>query len=221
MKKLIIVIILIGSLSCSKTKDNNKVVTNATQSIKVVQSNIDSFDEKNKPFLKKEKEGKLTYDPAGEIKEDLNKDGKEDLFKTYNYTGWEGADPGDFRKIEIETHEKFELKNIAAWVRLSNMNLNKSLLSYKSENNDYYVTLDLGFNNPVIICFGYWYADTPGYISIFSVDEEKPQLVFNKPFHVREVRKVKGSNYYKLIGVYKEHSYELVIKNKILEFNKL
>lgn len=220
-KILVIGISLLFNLSCDRNKENKKDVSDSLQKVEVVLPNIDSFDKKNDPFLKKEKENKLEYKIVGEIKSDLNKDGEIDELKVYNYKGWEESEPGDFRKIEIKTKGEYVIKNVDSWVKLSNLNLNKALLEFKTDNNNYYVSLDIGFRNPVIVCFGYWYADIPGFVSVFSVDDKEPKLVFNKPFHVKKVEKTQNTNYNKLIGVYNNEDYELIMINGALQFNKI
>ena len=73
------------------------------------------------------------------IKKDLNNDGKEDVFEALNVRGWETSEPGDFREIKINLNETDKYQNFnnnESWIKLSNMNVNKELLKFKTSNND-------------------------------------------------------------------------------------
>ena len=226
---LVINLILFCNLSCDKSKklktlestDKPQDQTSYQEKEKTNELNIDSFDEINSSFIEREQKGELTYNKVNEIVTDLDNDGNLDKLYMYNYNGWEETEPGDFRKIEINTKKKYVLKNVNSWIRLSNMNIETPLIDYKEKDNDYYVSLDFGFNNPVIVVFGYWFADTPGYISIFTFEHDKPELIFNKPFHVTKIEEGIDSKIKKLVGTYKNQNYELVIEGMNLKFRKI
>jgi len=210
----IILLSLLLNIGCSNQKEKTII-----KKINIIESlKVDSFDAVNAMYESKELSGELKYTIEGKIDKDLDDDGIQDFIQIENYKGWTDTEPSDFRKIVIHFKDNYELKNAEGWSKVSKMKVNNSLTKHSKLNNDYFVSLDIGLKYPVLVFFGYWYDSKPGYITIVSVDNKEPEIIFNKQFDIQEVVKVKNKNYYKLIGIYDTKYHELVFKNGQVNF---
>lgn len=131
------------------------------------------------------KDAKYQYEIVEKHSIDLNQDGLKDEVLLEKIKDWN--DPGDFHAVTVSINnaEKIELLNKDGWINtkeisefipdFNDSNLVKSeYLSIKKASNDKFL----------LFLKGYHYASHPGFLSIVTVVNDKPVLIFNKEVNV-------------------------------------
>lgn len=123
-------------------------------------------------------------------------------------------DPGDFHRIKINLANGYCLDkiNIGGW---------KKNIHFKTEKNEIfsnYVTIEKYEDFVFVMCFGYNYASTPGFLTIWDFSKEKPRIIFNQPFLLKEFIGKKNTvlSGYKF---YQEAGSETVPEEYVLQIN--
>ena len=132
------------------------------------------------------------------------------FIKLLNIKGWGGEEPGDFRKIEIVTKNrvKYEFDNSEGWVKPYDP-IEKYLT------NDYFLEINIGGSEPILIFFGYIYASLPGWLTIISLQGTKPEIIFNKELSLAKI--VPNGDNYKLIICNDKHFIEDYYEEKYVK----
>jgi len=118
-----------------------------------------------------------------------------------NITNWINNEPGDFRRVIIKKNHfnKILFDNIDGWEKVYYPNK-------KHLTNDYFLELNIGGSEPVLIFFGYIYASLPGWLTIISLQGPKPEIIFNKELSLAKI--VPNGDSYKLIICNDKHFIE-------------
>ena len=151
---------------------------------------------KNNFSVKYEHKNVSEFYPYDSIIQEYTKIDKFYLSKTcitlYNVTSWIGNSAGDFRRIEIQNKNGVTVifDNSEGWVKAYGP-ISKYLT------NDYFLEINIGGTEPVLIFFGYTYQSQPGWLTIISLQGPKPEIIFNQ--EVSLIKIVKNGKSHKLI----------------------
>jgi len=101
-------------------------------------------------------------------------------------------EPGDFIKAIIKKPSDTEItfQNFDGWVKVPSE-------FRKYTNNPYFIPLNIGSEEPVLIFFGYTYASSPGWLTIISLQGPEPEIIYNQEVDLAKI--VKNGKTYKII----------------------
>ena len=117
---------------------------------------------------------------------------------------------GAFSRIKVikKNGSSFDFDNIDGWVKPYDP-IEKYLT------NDYFLELNIGGSEPVLIFFGYIYASLPGWLTIISLQGPKPEIIFNKELSLAKI--VPNGDSYKLIICNDKHFIEDYYEEKYVK----
>ena len=154
-----------------------------------------------------------SYDPADEqLMVEIGKMNLENVVvRFFQYSpSLEAREPGDFSRIKVinKNSKEFNFDNIDGWIKPYDP-IEKYLT------NDYFLELNIGGSEPVLIFFGYIYASLPGWLTIISLQGTKPEIIFNKELSLAKI--VPNGDNYKLIICNDKHFIEDYYEEKYVK----
>jgi len=120
-------------------------------------------------------------------------DSKNEIIKLFQDSdSLKTREGGDFSRIKIikKNGNQFNFDNIDGWEKAYGP-ISKYLT------NDYFLEINIGGTEPVLIFFGYTYQSQPGWLTIISLQGPKPEIIFNQ--EVSLIKIVKNGKSHKLI----------------------
>ncbi|WP_282013764.1 hypothetical protein [Marinifilum flexuosum] len=213
MKYSSLVILLIVLLDCKGT--NKEFQKDKTEANTLIKKQITLVGDS----LPKSKDAKYQYEVVEKYAIDLNNDGIEDHIHLEKIKDWN--DPGDFQLITvaITNGEKFELFNIDGWI--DTKLISEFIPNFNDSNlvNSQYLTIKTASDNKCLLFFkGYHYASHPGLLSIITVVNNKPVLIFNKEVNVFQFEDLNDDGVKDLVTIdcYKQFYNDNVLKKVFL-----
>lgn len=179
--------------------------------------NIDSL------FIKKIVENKtynnldVSFFVLDKMTLDINGNGKKDDIVFENCVGWEESEPGDFRQLQISLDDKSIVifKNFGGWIKVPE-NLNKF------SDNNYFIPVNMGFKNPVLVFFSYSYASESGYLTLYTYLDNEVRPIFNQKVWLRDVETIDNRLQRLVVDYnYGDEPYGIWVENNELKFEKL
>jgi len=202
MKKNVIFLLCIILLSCN-TKKNEEI-------------RIDNSFAKEFAANKQFENRNLSFSVENKITLDINNDDIKDSIIFENCVGWENSEPGDFRQLQfsINNNPPYIFKNYDAWIKIP-----ERLKKYTD--NDYFIPVKMGFENPVLVFISYNYASDPGYLTLYTYQGNEIRSVFNKKVWLRDVE-IMNNGLQKLVVDYNygEEPFGIWVENGELKFEK-
>lgn len=127
-----------------------------------------------------------------------------------------------FTKIRLEnkTGGLSEYTAYSPWCKID-----PKFQQYNLIENPYFLCLDIGENNPVVVLFDdIDKPDSQNLIgsTIIKLNGRKPQIIFNKPFEVLEILENNGAYKLRILyGFYDKHIKDIYIKNNELHIDEV
>ena len=162
-----------------------------------------------------EDQGLETYE-VGTGNSDLDSNGEFDRINYSKCKGWEN-EPGDFTRIAVSLNgeEPAIHDYYGGWVKVPSQFSEYTVHGFA-------MYLDIKPNRRIAILFGYVYESQPGYLSIYTVNSNKFELIFNQKLRLLEVVNLGEKDGYKLIvDNLSNQKYEIFIEGDELKFMEI